>query len=60
MKIYYEDYRIKVIENELGTYDFYDSKFGGRATYKNKTKEWADDKIQRILSKRNHRKTVKL
>ena len=56
MKIYYEDYRLKVIENENGGYDIYDSKFGGRCFSKNMSKNWTDAKIQRVLSKRPKRK----
>lgn len=56
MNIYYEDYRLKVIENENGGYDIYDSKYGGRCIRKNMSKKWTDDKIQCVLSKRPKRK----
>lgn len=52
MKIYYEDFRLKITENENGRYDVFDNKFGGRCTHKNTSKEWVDDFIQRVLSKR--------
>lgn len=52
---YYEDYRLKVIENENGRYDIYDSKCGGRITHKDVNKEQADERIQEILSIRNRR-----
>ena len=49
--IYYEDYRLKIIETD-GKYTVYDEKIGGRAYYVNKSKEWIDEYIQRVLSKR--------
>lgn len=52
MKIYYEDYRLNIVENSNANYDIYDSKYGGRAVHKNKSKEWTDNFIQRVLSKR--------
>jgi len=51
-KLYYEDYRLKIIENEHGNYDVYDEKFGGRLTRRNVSKKWVDDFIQSVLSKR--------
>ena len=48
---YYEDYRLKVIEQD-GNYTIYDKKYGDRAIRKNKTKEWVDDYIQRTVDKR--------
>lgn len=54
MQIYYEDYRLQVVEKENGKYDIRDSKFGGRAIHNNKTKEQTDEIIQRVLSKRNN------
>lgn len=54
-KIYYEDYRLRVVENN-GKYTIYDSKYGWRAIYKDKSKEWTDEHIQRILTIRNRRK----
>lgn len=52
MKVYYEDYRIKVVKNDSDSYDMYDNKYGGRKTWHNGTKEQIDEKIQKILSKR--------
>ena len=49
MEIYYEDYRLKVVKNELGKYDVYDSKYGGRKTYKDKSKDFVDEKISNVL-----------
>ncbi len=57
MNVYYEDYRLKIVENQDGKYDIYDSKYGGRATHKNKTREEVDNKIKKILNKRNRRYT---
>lgn len=55
MEIYYEDYRIKIIKNESGTYDMYDQKLGGRRTWHNGTKEQIDEKLQSILNKRKNK-----
>lgn len=52
---YYKDCRLTIIEND-GKYTLYDAKYGGRAIHKNKSKEWTDDFIQRVLSKRKRRK----
>ena len=56
MKIYYEDYRLVVVENESGKYDIHDNKYGGKITHKNVSKEQADDRIQQILSVRNRKR----
>lgn len=53
--IYYEDYRLKIVEID-GKYTIYDNKYGGRTSHKDMTKEWTDDFIQRVLSKRKRRK----
>lgn len=50
--LYYEDYRLKIIKNENDLYDVYDNKFAGRKTYRNASKEWIDEYIKRVLSKR--------
>lgn len=50
--IYYEDYRLTIVRNKNGTFNIHDAKYGGRALHKNKTKEWIDDYIQKVLSKR--------
>ena len=60
MEIYYEDYRLKVVKNELGKYDVYDSKYGGRKTYKDKSKDFVDEKISNVLSKRSIRKITQI
>ena len=54
-KIYYEDYRLKIIEKENGRYDIYDSKYGGRSIFKNVTKEFADERTKKILEIRKRR-----
>ena len=52
--IYYEDCRLKVTEqNEK--YTVYDKKYGD-ITHRYKTKEWVDDYIQGVLSKRRGKK----
>ena len=55
MKIYYEDYRLIVVEHEDGRYDIYDNKYGGKITHKGVSKEHADERIQLILGIRNRR-----
>lgn len=57
--IYYEDYRLKIIETD-GKYTVYDEKIGGRAYYVNKSKEWIDEYIQRVKSKRKRKPSGKL
>lgn len=52
--IYYEDYRLKIIETD-GKYTVYDEKIGGRAYHVNKSKEWIDEYIQRVQSKRKRK-----
>lgn len=54
MKVYYEDYRLKITEDN-GKYNIYDQKFK-RITYKEVSKEKADSFINKVLSKRNKRK----
>ena len=54
-EVYYEDYRLKVIKKESGKYDIHDSKYGGKITHKDVSKEQADERIQEILSIRNRR-----
>lgn len=56
--VYYEDYRLKVIDNGNGRYDIHDNKFGGRAIHKNMSKEWTDDFIQSVLRKRRKRNPI--
>ena len=51
---YYKDYRLWIVEKN-GKYTIYDDKYNGRAIYKNKSKEWTDNFIRRVLSKRNTR-----
>ena len=55
-KVYYEDYRLKVVINHSGKYDVHDNKYGGKITHKNVSKEQADERIQQLLSVRNRRK----
>lgn len=55
MQIYYEDYRLKVVETD-GKYTIYDSKYGWRASHKNKSKEWTDSFINQVISKRGKTK----
>lgn len=55
MEVYYEDYRLKVVKKESGKYDIHDSKYGGKITHKDVSKEKADERIQEILSVRNRR-----
>lgn len=54
---YYEDYRLRIVETD-GRYTIYDEKYGGRAVHQNKSKEWVDDFIQRVLSKRNKKENL--
>lgn len=54
-KVYYEDYRLKVVETRLGVYDVYDSKYN-KITHENVSKEQADARIQELLNFRNRRK----
>ena len=58
MEIYYEDYRLIVIKKPTGKYDIHDSKYGGRITHKDVSKEKADGRIQEILKYRNRRKKI--
>ena len=53
--LYYEDYRLKITKNENDLYDVYDNKFAGRKTYRNASKEWIDEYIKRVLSKRKNK-----
>ena len=55
MNIYYQDYRLKVVEIG-GKYIIYDSKFGDRSTYYDIDKEQVDIFLERILSRRSKRK----
>lgn len=55
MEVYYEDHRLKIIKKESGKYDIHDSKYGGKITHKDVSKEKADERIQHILSVRNRR-----
>ena len=57
--IYYEDYRLKIVETD-GKYTVYDEKIGGRAYYVNKSKEWIDEYIQRVQSKRKRKSKLKI
>ena len=57
--IYYEDYRLKIVETD-GKYTVYDEKIGSRAYYVNKSKEWIDEYIQRVQSKRKRKPSGKL
>lgn len=54
-KIYYEDFKQKIIEKENGLYDIYDIKVGGGLLFKNVTKEFADERTQKILEIRKRR-----
>lgn len=58
MQIYYEDYRLKVVETD-GKYTIYDSKYGWRVSHKNKNKEWTDNFINRAISKREKKEESK-
>ena len=59
MDTYYKDKRLTVVvENEC--YTIFDKKFANRAIHKNKTKEWTDDFISRVLNKRNEQLYLKL
>lgn len=51
---YYKDYRLWIVKKN-GKYTIYDDKYNGRAVHKNKSKEWTDNFIQRVLNKRNKR-----
>ena len=55
MEIYYEDYRLIVLKNQSGKYNIHDTKYGGKITHKDVSKEQADERIQQILSIRNRR-----
>lgn len=50
MTAYYEDSRLIVTENN-GKYSVFDRKFN-RETHKNVNKEWTDNFINRVISKR--------
>ena len=52
--VYYEDTKLKIIEID-GKYTVYDNKYGGKARHKDMTKEWTDDFIQCVLSKRKNK-----
>ena len=55
IEVYYEDYRLKVVKNQSGKYNIYDTKYG-KITHNNVSKEQADERVQQILSIRNRRK----
>lgn len=57
MQIYYEDLRLTVTENG-GKYSIFDRKYN-REMHKNASKEWADNFINRVESKRKKQLSIK-
>ncbi len=57
MQIYYEDSRLTVTENN-GKYSVFDRKYD-RETHKNASKEWTDNFINRVKSKRKKQLSIK-
>ena len=55
MKLYYEDFRLQVVENENGTYDLQDKKYG-RWIHVGVDKGFADEAISEVLRRRVERR----